>query len=250
MGNCTASKPTHCPFNKYGLLIPHQSGFRSGHSTQDVLLHVTDRWLRAIDEGKYTGAVFLDLAKAFDTVNHTILCSKLRHYGFQEALYDLLYAYLSNRQQRTLFNGDISDWGTIAIGVPQGSILDLLLFALYLNDLPIATQLSNIPFYICMLMQLGTMEAHVQSNLDAVALWLCSSQLCLNVVKSNAMLIGSHQRTAGKSLNVSVGGTVLNQFNSVCTWVFQLILHYHGHYVFVTYIVSRVRFRLSSTFLL
>ena len=79
--------------------------------------------LRAIDEGKYTGAVFLDLAKAFDTVD---LCSKLRYYGFQ-ASYDLLCDCLSDRQQRVLFNGDISDWGTVTIGVPQGSILGPLL---------------------------------------------------------------------------------------------------------------------------
>ena len=55
------------------LYSPHQSGFRSGYSTQDVLLHVTDKWLKAIDGGKFTGAVFLDLAKAFDTVDHSIL---------------------------------------------------------------------------------------------------------------------------------------------------------------------------------
>ena len=64
------------------LLSAHQSGFRSGYSTQDVLIYVTDKWLKAIDEGKYTGAVFLDLAKAFDTVNHRILCTKLSYYGF------------------------------------------------------------------------------------------------------------------------------------------------------------------------
>ena len=62
---------------KYDLLCPHQSGFRTGYSTQDVVLHVTDKWLKAIDEDKYTGAVFLDLAKAFDTVDHSILCTKL-----------------------------------------------------------------------------------------------------------------------------------------------------------------------------
>ena len=67
---------------KYDLLSPHQSGFRSGYSTQDVLLHVTDKWLKAIDGGKFTGAVFLDLAKAFNTVDHSILCTKLTYYGF------------------------------------------------------------------------------------------------------------------------------------------------------------------------
>ena len=84
--------------NEYGLLTPHQSEFSSGYSIQNVLLHVTDRWLRAIDEGKYTGAVhvFLDLAKPFDTVDHTILYSKLRYYGFQGTSYDLLHDYLSD----------------------------------------------------------------------------------------------------------------------------------------------------------
>ena len=57
--------------NKYDLFTPHQSGFHSGYSMQDVLIHVTDKWLRAIDEGKYNGAVFLHLAKAFDTVRRS-----------------------------------------------------------------------------------------------------------------------------------------------------------------------------------
>ena len=108
------------------------SSIWGGYSTQDVLLHVTDKWLKAIDEGKYTGAVFLDLAKAFDTVNHSILCSKLSYYGFRGSSYDLLCSYLSDRQQRVLFHGNLSDWGAVSIGVPQGSILGPLLFALYI----------------------------------------------------------------------------------------------------------------------
>ena len=64
---------------KYNLLSAHQSGFHSGYSTQDVLIYVTDKWLKAIDERKYTGTVFLDLAKTFDTLNHRILCSKLSY---------------------------------------------------------------------------------------------------------------------------------------------------------------------------
>jgi len=66
---------------KYRLLSSHQFGFRTGYSTEDVLLYVTDKWLRAVDEGKHTGAEFLDLAKAFNTVDH---CTKLTYYGFHQ----------------------------------------------------------------------------------------------------------------------------------------------------------------------
>jgi len=83
--------------HKYNLLSAHQSGFQVGYATQDLLLHVTDKWLKATDESKYTGAVFLDLAKTFDTVDHVILLSKLTYYGFQETSYDFLCDYLSDR---------------------------------------------------------------------------------------------------------------------------------------------------------
>ena len=85
------------------------------------------------------------------------------------------------------------------------------------------------------------MEAHVQCDLYAVALWLHSSQLRLNVVKSNAMLIGGHQRIAGKSLNVSVGGTVLNQVNSV-QYLGILIDPTLSWSLHICNIVSRIRF--------
>jgi len=81
-----------------------------------VLLFATDKWLRTIDQYKHTGAVLLDLAKAFDMVDHTILCSKLKFYGCEGASYDLLHNYLSDRQQRVLFNGTLSDWATVTIG--------------------------------------------------------------------------------------------------------------------------------------
>ena len=235
---------------KYDLLCPHQSGFRLGYSTQDVLLHVTDKWLKAIDDGKYTGVVFLDLAKAFDTVDYSILCTKLTYYGFRESSYDLLCDHLAGRQQRVLFHGDLSDWGAVSIGVPQGSILGPLLFALYINDLPSVVNHCMLDLYAddaemhCSHSDLNVVETCLQSDLDCVATWLHSSRLCLNVDKSNCMLIGSRQRVAGKELNVSVGGNMLTQVNSVrylgvlIDSVLSWTLHVHS-------MVSRIRSRLA-----
>ena len=89
----------------------------------------------------------MDLAKAFDTVDHAILLSKLRYYGFQGASYNLLCSYLFDRWQRVLFHGKLSDWGTVSIGVPQGSILGPLFFALFVNDLPTVVQHSILDLY-------------------------------------------------------------------------------------------------------
>ena len=143
------------------------------------------------------------------------------YYGFRGTSYDLLSNYLSDRQQRVLFNGELSDWETISIGVPQGSISGPLLFTLHNNDLPTVIKDSLLDLYAddaklyCSHSDVCVVESLLQSDLNAMACWLCSSQLSLNIVKSSSMLIGSRQRIANKSLNVSIGGTLLAQVNSV-----------------------------------
>ena len=121
---------------KYKLLSTEQSGFRPGHSTQDVLLCVTDSWLKAIDDGKYVGAVFLDLAKAFDCVDHEILLKKLTCYGVRGDALKWMQSFLYGRFQRVSLHGTLSAKGEIKVGVPQG--FGPLLFSIYVNDLPTA----------------------------------------------------------------------------------------------------------------
>ena len=120
------------------LLYDLQSGFRSGYSTDTCLIHLTDYIHKQSDCGNYTGLVMLDLQKAFDTVDHSILCNKLDAIGFNSSSVQWFKSYLSDRQQLVDINGTHSSPSEITCGVPQGSILGPLLFLLYVNDMQAA----------------------------------------------------------------------------------------------------------------
>ena len=120
--------------NSNNLISASQSGFRTLHSTLTALIETTDKWSINIDEF-LTGVIFIDLKKAFDTIDHTILLWKLQMCGIDQNGIRLFQSYLSNHSQRCCVNGEISETVKITCGVPPGSNLGPLLFLIYINDL-------------------------------------------------------------------------------------------------------------------
>lgn len=207
---------------EHGVLCNSQSGFRATHSTVTALLEATDTWAYNIDHGKINAVVFLDLKKAFDTVDHEILLIKLSHYGIQGNAYRWFKSYLEHRTQRCSVNGALSNTRVLSCGVPQGTILGPLLFLLYINDLPNCFEKSSARMYAddTHLTYAGVRVNDIQSclneDLKHVHNWLRANRLTLNMTKTEYMLIGSGQRvgTLPDSPVLTVNGAVINKVSS------------------------------------
>ena len=127
---------------KHKILYKLQFGFRENHSTTLALIEVLNEIYSNLDSGKFVLGVFLDLKKAFDTIDHKVLIHKLEHYGFRGVVSKWFASYLSNRKQYTCVNGENSELDVITTGVPQGSVLGPLLFTIYVNDMQHASNLQ------------------------------------------------------------------------------------------------------------
>ena len=179
------------------LLGDEQYGFRSLHSTAMALGKMSNQWLMNMDNGNLSAVVFLDIRKAFDTVDHTILLQKLNCYGIQGDSVKLLESYLTNRMQCCSVNGHISPLEIIKCGVPQGSILGPLLFIVHMNDLP--KSVSNVDItmfaddtnFMRSISSLNEIKDELIPALRKVYNWLRCNKLSLNTVKTEFMIIGT-----------------------------------------------------------
>ena len=115
----------------FNILCNNQYGFRKNHSTGFALIDLYDKISTAFDRGEFAVSIFLDLSKAFDTVDHAILLDKLKHYGIRGLALGWIRSYFSNRMQYVEFNGHHSARMEISCGVPQGSILGPLFFSYF-----------------------------------------------------------------------------------------------------------------------
>ena len=182
-----------------GLLSNSQSGFRSNHSTSTTLHDVQDYILKNMDNGFVTGVLFIDLKKAFDTVNHDILVKKLRYYGIDNNELLWFKSYLTNRSQVVNVNSTLSDFQSIDIGIPQGSILGPLLFILFVNCLPCTVPECKTVMYAddTSLMYKAQSVSDLQNQFDSciskVAEWFKANKLTLNVDKTKFMIFGTNR---------------------------------------------------------
>ena len=205
-------------FNKYSLLNFHQYGFRPNHSTGMAIYDILESKLKSKDKGDYSCAVYLDLSKAFDTVDRTLLLKKLEHYGIRGKPLELFASYLSDRKQCTIINGTLSELLSIDLGVPQGSNLGPLLFIIFINDLPGASSLITKLFAddTCLLFSANTvagLQNIANRELNKIENWMTSNKLTLNHTKTKFMIISKNGRSA--AINIHLNGHLIEQVNSI-----------------------------------
>ena len=192
------------------IIFKNQFGFRSKHSTTHALINLTEKIRANIDKGLFSCGVFIDLQKAFDTVDHNILLSKLHHYGVRGLPHKWFRSYLSNRQQYVSISGYSSGKLYVEYGVPQGSVLGPLLFLIYINDLPNTIKNSETNLFAddtCLLSSdsnLEYLETKVNTDLVKLSSWLQANKISLNATKTEVVLFHSRNKCITHDLKLKI----------------------------------------------
>ena len=181
---------------RHSILTSCQYGFRSGKSTTHAVTKLLSHVLDAFHEKIYCACFYLDLRKAFDTIDHGILLSKLNHYGFRGQCHDYLKSYYQNRKQYVHLNGYKSEVLTVVNGVPQGSTLGPLCFSVYINDLPSAVDAHTVLFaddaaFIVTACTINELYDKINKLFSDLTTYLNMNRLVPNSKKSKLMMFST-----------------------------------------------------------
>ena len=204
------------------LIYSKQFGFRSKHSTNHAIISITEHIRRLLDKGQYVGGIFVDLEKAFDTVNHELLCEKMEFYGFRGNTNRLIQSYLNNRKQYVSLNGFDSEIRKITCGVPQGSSMGPLLFLIYINDFRLCLSetssghFADDTFILYNSSKPKTIETVINCELKYMVKWLRLNKLSLNAGKTELIFFHSQRHKLDyENISIKLNGRRLKPVNFV-----------------------------------
>lgn len=209
--------------DRNSLLNCMQSGFRSNHSCTTALLKVSEDLRANLDNNMISFLVLLDHSKAFDSVDHNMLCLKLQmFFHFSAKAVMLIRSYLSRRSQSVSINDKLSTPLYTLRGVPQGSILGPLLYSIYSNDIPNQIQFCKIHMYAddvqlylsSPIDRISECVDRLNNDLESVNNWARANGLTLNPRKSKCMIIGNNTLSAHTNLNIVLSGLNIEIVNS------------------------------------
>lgn len=210
--------------NKFNILYEHQYGFRSGRNTSQPLIQLINKVYQGLNSktSEYTVSVFIDLKKAFDTCNISILVKKLEHYGFRGISSKWFSSYLNERTQYVEINGEKSSLKEITHGVPQGSVLGPILFLLYINDLPNAIEIFSSLFaddtiFVNSNKDLKTLEESTNIQLERAKIWFQSNKLSLNISKTKYIVFRTNRMAnVNPEFKITIGDREVERIGNDC----------------------------------
>jgi len=196
---------------QFQILFDLQFGFRKDHSTILALIEIIDNIRKEIDTGNSVIGIYLDLSKAFDTVNHEILLYKLNHYGIRGTANKWFRSYLTGRSQKVFANNTYSNVLPVNVGVPQGSVLGPLLFLIYVNDIANVLPNNNLRLFaddtnvFIKGNDINTLQVESKTALDKLYGWFTANQLSLNVSKTCFTLFS--KKMDPNNIQINLGNT-------------------------------------------